>query len=52
MGPERRNKNRGYQKLRVWQEAVELYRLTCKSVQDWPFDRKPPTQAAQWRLAR
>ncbi len=40
MESRRRNKNRGYQKLRVWQEAVELYRLTCQAVHDWPFDRK------------
>ena len=39
MKPRRRNKNRGYQKLRVWQEAVELYRLTCDTMQDWPFER-------------
>jgi len=37
---QRRNKNRGYQQLRVWQDAVELYRLTCETVRDWPFDRK------------
>jgi four helix bundle protein len=36
----RRNKNRGYQQLRVWQDAVELYRLTCRAVRDWPFERK------------
>jgi len=36
----RRNKNRGYQQLRVWQDAVELYRLTCQAVHAWPFDRK------------
>ena len=35
----RRNKNRGYQQ-RVWQDAVELYRLTCQAVRGWPFDRK------------
>ncbi len=40
MGPGRRNKNRGYQKLRVWQDAIELYRLTCHAVRDWPFERK------------
>jgi four helix bundle protein len=38
--PERRNKNRGYQQLRVWQDAVELYRLTCQAVRNWPFERK------------
>ena len=37
---ERRNKNRGNQRLRVWQDAVELYRLTCQAVRNWPFERK------------
>ena len=36
----RRKKNRGYQQLRVWQDAVELYRLTCQAVRSWPFERK------------
>ena len=36
----RRNKNRGYQQLRVWQDAVELYRLTCQAGRNWPFERK------------
>ena len=36
----RRNKNRGYQQLRVWQDGVELYRLTCQAVRNWPFERK------------
>ena len=36
----RRNRNRGYQQLRVWQDAVQLYRLTCDAVRGWPFDRK------------
>jgi four helix bundle protein len=36
----RRNRNRGYQQLRVWRDAVELYRFTCEAVQAWPFDRK------------
>jgi four helix bundle protein len=38
--PERRNRNRGYQQLRVWQQGIELYRLTCAAVQSWPFERK------------
>lgn len=37
---EYRNKNRGYQQLRVWQDAIELYRLTCEATNDWPFERK------------
>jgi four helix bundle protein len=36
----RRNRNRGYQQLRVWQHAVELYGLTCNAVKAWPFERK------------
>ena len=40
MMAQRRNRNRGYQKLRVWQQAIELYRLTCDAVQNWPFERK------------
>lgn len=37
---DRRNKNRGYRQLRVWQDAVQLYGITCRVVRDWPFDRK------------
>ena len=36
----RRNKNRGYQQLRVWRDAVELYCLTCRAVRNWPFEHK------------
>ncbi|MBM3877601.1 MAG: four helix bundle protein [Verrucomicrobia bacterium] len=36
----RRNLNRGYQQLRVWQDAIDLYRLTCETFQNWPFERK------------
>lgn len=36
----RTNKNRGYQQLRVWENAVHLYRLTCDAVQGWPYERK------------
>ncbi len=34
---ERRNKNRGYQQLRVWQDALELYRVACEAFRDFPF---------------
>jgi four helix bundle protein len=37
---QRKNRNRGYQQLRVWQQAIELYRFTCDAVQNWPFERK------------
>jgi len=26
----RKNKNRGYQQLRVWQDAVDYYEITCR----------------------
>ena len=35
-----RNKNRGYQQLLVWQDAIELYGLTCRAVKGWPFEMK------------
>lgn len=34
----KRNKNRGYQQLRVWVDAVELYRLTCEIFRPFPYD--------------
>ena len=40
MQPERRNKNRGYQQLFVWQDAIELYGLSCRAVRGWPFEHK------------
>ena len=36
----RKNINRGYQKLRVWQESQELYVLTCKILKGFPFELK------------
>ena len=32
----RKNKNRGYRKLRAWQKAVELYALICEKVKEIP----------------
>ena len=36
----RKNKNRGYQQLRVWQDAQDLYVLCHASVKGWPFEEK------------
>jgi len=36
----RRNKNRGYQKLRVWNEAIDYYKRTCDVFKNFPFDLK------------
>ncbi len=40
MNAERRNKNRGYQQLPVWQDAIELYGLAWSAVRCWPFELK------------
>ena len=37
---ERKNINRGFKKLRVWQDAIALYVLTCKIFGDFPFEFK------------
>ena len=43
MMEDRRNINRGYKKLRVWQDAVSLYVLTCQVLKDFPFYLKKTT---------
>ena len=35
-----RNKNRGYQQLRVWQDAIQLYVDTCQAFRSFPFELK------------
>ena len=35
-----KNKNRGYQQLRVWQDAVEFYVLTCRIFRVFPYELK------------
>ena len=37
---ERKNINRGFKKLRVWQDAVSLYILACKICTNFPFELK------------
>jgi four helix bundle protein len=37
---ERKNINRGFKKLRVWQDAVSLYILACKIFANFPFELK------------
>jgi four helix bundle protein len=34
----RKNRNRGYQKLSVWNDAVEYYRETCKVFRKFPYE--------------
>ena len=35
-----KNKNRGYQQLRVWQDAIELYRLASHVFRKFPYELK------------
>ena len=37
LGVGRRNRNRGYQQLRVWQEAIEFYRICSRVFARFPF---------------
>ena len=37
---ERRNKNRGYQKLRVWQDAIDYYKQTSIVFRNFPYELK------------
>jgi four helix bundle protein len=37
---DRRNINRGFKKLRSWQDAVSLYILACKTFINFPFELK------------
>jgi hypothetical protein len=37
---ERRNINRGFKQLRVWQDAITLYVLACEIFKKFPFDLK------------
>ena len=36
----RKNKNRGYQRLRVWNDAIEYYVQTCKVFRGFPYELK------------
>jgi four helix bundle protein len=36
----RKNKNRGYQKLRVWNDAIEYYQQTFHTFQKFPYESK------------
>ena len=37
---DRRNINRGFKKLRVWQDAVSLYILACRVFGTFPYELK------------
>ena len=33
-----RNKNLGYQQLRVWQDAIDFYVSCCRIFRSWPYE--------------
>src|SRR6266478_8671556 len=35
-----RNKNRGYQQLRVWEDAIDHYVLTCRTFRKFQYELK------------
>ena len=35
---ERKNINRGFKQLRVWNNSIELYILTCKILSKFPYE--------------
>jgi four helix bundle protein len=39
----RKNKNRGYQQLRVWSEAIDYYKMTCDVFVKFPLELKRVT---------
>ena len=43
---QRRNRNRGYMELRVWQDAIEFYRLTAEIFRALPYDLRRVTSQA------
>lgn len=40
MMEERSNINRGFRKLRVWNDAIDMYALTCKMLARFPYELK------------
>jgi len=36
----KRNKNRGYQKLRVWNDAIDYFAKTCGTFRSFPYELK------------
>ncbi len=39
-GMDRKNINRGFKKLRIWQDSISLYVMACKILSAFPFEIK------------
>lgn len=46
MNTVRKNRNRGYQDLRVWEDAIEFYVLCCRTFRMLPYDLRRVTSQA------
>jgi len=42
----RKNKNRGYQQLRVWNDAIDYYAETCRVFRGFPYELNRVTRQA------
>ncbi len=42
----RKNRNRGYQELRVWEDAIEFYVQCCQVFRAFPYDLRRVTSQA------
>lgn len=40
MDQQYKNKNRGYQQLRVWQDAIDYYVVNCRVFRGFPYELK------------
>jgi four helix bundle protein len=40
MDQQYKNKNRGYQQLRVWQDAIDYYVVSCRVFRGFPYELK------------
>ena len=40
----RKNKNRGYQQVRVWNDAIDFYQQTCEEFGKFPYELKRVTR--------
>ena len=47
----RKNKNRGYQKLRVWNDAIDLYVKACHVFRKFPYElKRVASQNIAWQI--
>ena len=45
---EKRNINRGFKQLRVWNDAIDLYILTSRILMNSPFELQKKMKEGHW----